>query len=143
MRRRAYQLAAALLISMAAVVSAAPFVGRFRRSWAWRVTVEGHSMEPTLRAGDWLLVDPLAYRIHRPRAGELVVAADPRLPSRWLIKRVAAATGDGKLVLVGDHPRHAIDGGGDPLRVEPAALLGRPWLRYWPLSRFGRLRSLG
>lgn len=96
-------------------------------------------MEPTLRGGDWLLVDPLAYRTRSPTAGELVVAVDPRQPDRWLVKRVADVLSDGRLALAGDHPAHAAD---DRTigAVGGAELIGRPWLCYWPISRFGRLR---
>jgi len=88
-------------------------------------------MEPTLRDGDWLLVDRQAYKDQQPRPDDLVVAeGDP-----WLIKRVVqveAAT----LALAGDHPAHA----SDHLEVAAGALRGRPWFRYWPLRRIGRIR---
>jgi nickel-type superoxide dismutase maturation protease len=114
-------------------------IGRLIRSWHWRVAVSGHSMEPTLRAGDWLLVDPDAYRRRAPQPGELVVARDPRLPERWLVKRVADALPDGRLMLAGDHPAHAADGTGiGPLGTE--SIVGCPWLRYWPVRRIGRIR---
>ncbi len=45
-------------------------------------------MEPTLRPGDRLLVDPQAYRVAPPRPGELVVVVDPEAADRWLVKRV-------------------------------------------------------
>jgi len=95
-------------------------------------------MAPTVAPGDWLLVDPDAFREVRPRTGQLVVVDDPRRPGRLLVKRVAGTTSDGQLRLSGDHPAH---------RDQPAlaavptsALVGRPWLRYWPLRRIARLR---
>jgi len=95
-------------------------------------------MEPTLHEGDWLLVDPAVYRTRSPVPGELVVAVDPRQPERWLVKRVARVAPDGTLTLTGDHPAHAAD---EEVigAVDRAELVGRPWLRYWPISRFGRL----
>jgi hypothetical protein len=95
-------------------------------------------MEPTLQADDWLLVDPLAYRRTQPVVGDLVVTIDPRRPDRWLVKRVAHVLADGRLALAGDHPAHADDEAIGA--VGRAELIGRPWLRYWPISRFGRLR---
>ena len=96
-------------------------------------------MAPTLAPGDWLLVDPLAYHERPPAPGELVVAHDPRQPERWLVKRVAAVAPDGRLLLAGDHPAHGPDH--DPLPpLTTDALLGRPWLRYWPPKRAGRIR---
>ena len=92
-------------------------------------------MEPTLADGDWLLVDPLAYSARFPRPGELVVVTDPRDDRRLLVKRVAHAAADGVLSLSGDHPAHAVEAKlGD---VDPDAVVGRPWLRYWPFERFG------
>jgi hypothetical protein len=57
-----------------------------------------------------------------------------------LVKRVLEAEIDaaGALKLAGDHPAHATDSttiGSVPLE----AVLGRPWLRYWPLERLGRI----
>ena len=111
---------------------------RLLRSWRHRVAVSGHSMEPTLRAGDWLLVDPAAYARRAPAAGELVVVRDPRADERWLVKRVAAVGGDGALRLAGDHAGHAAEPGLDA--VPRTRLIGRAWLRYWPPRPLGRLR---
>ncbi len=110
---------------------------RLVRSWHARVAVVGHSMEPTLRDGDWLLVDPDAYTTLPARAGDLVVANDPRRPQRWLIKRVADVAPDGSLTLVGDHPAHSAEPGLDGIRA--AQVVGRPWCRYWPPRRAGRI----
>jgi signal peptidase I len=35
--------------------------------------VEGHSMDPTLRSGQWVAIDRGYYRTHRPHPGEIVV----------------------------------------------------------------------
>ena len=112
---------------------------RLLRSWRWRVAVAGHSMEPTLRDGDWLLVDPDAYRARPPVASDLVVARDPRPGERLLVKRVAAVLPDGRLTIAGDHPAHATDVEAIGA-LDPVLLIGRPWLRYWPPRRVGRLR---
>jgi len=109
------------------------------RSWDARVAIEGPSMEPTVRAGDWLLVDPDAYAHRPPAPGDLVLAPDPREDERLLIKRVDAVDPDGSLRLAGDDPEHSTDSrvfGG----VDPASVAGRPWFRYWPLRRLGVLR---
>jgi phage repressor protein C with HTH and peptisase S24 domain len=92
-------------------------------------------MEPTLADGDWLLVDPLAYSARFPRPGELVVVADPRDDRRMLVKRVASSTEDGVISLAGDHPSHAVEEALD--EVDADAVIGRPWLRYWPFERLG------
>ncbi|MFI9152416.1 S26 family signal peptidase [Streptomyces sp. NPDC053367] len=72
-----------------------------------RVTVEGHSMEPALTAGE----TAVAHRTRRParlRAGQVVVMVKPTAPGSWrwppvtrrphrqalLVKRLAALPGD-------------------------------------------------
>lgn len=94
-------------------------------------------MAPTLREGDWLLVDPDAFDGRPPRAGDLALVEIA--PGRLAVKRVAAVDDDAGLALVGDapdEPGHAHGAG--PLPA--AALRGRPWFRYRPLRRFGRVR---
>lgn len=95
-------------------------------------------MEPTLMPGDCLLVDPEAYVERSPSSGELVLVPDPREATRLLVKRVASVDPDGWLRLGGDAPDASTDsrtfGSVDPSRVE-----GRPWYRYLPLGRAGRI----
>lgn len=112
---------------------------RLARSWDARVAIEGPSMEPTVRAGDWLLVDPDAWVDHSPGPGDLVLAPDPREDDRLLIKRVASVDPDGSLRLAGDDPDHSTDSRAfGP--VDPASVAGAPWFRYWPPRRVGWVR---
>lgn len=108
------------------------------RSWSARIAVVGHSMEPTLLDGDWLLVDPSAFARRVARVGDLVVARDPRQAGRLLVKRVQSVDSDGRLTLVGDHAAHAGDGTRIGV-VTGEALVGRPWFRYWPPCRLGQI----
>lgn len=59
-----------------------------------RVAVEGGSMEPTLRAGDRLLVSRLAYRLGRPAPGDVALLQDPVRPGLESVKRVVAGPGE-------------------------------------------------
>jgi len=96
-------------------------------------------MRPTLEPGDWLLCDPTAYRERAPRVGELVLVPDPRLPSRLLVKRVSEVHDGGRELFVrGDDPA----GSSDSRAFGPVAadgVEGRPWFRYRPLRRAGRI----
>lgn len=103
------------------------------------MTVAGASMSPTLEPGDWLLVDPDAYRRRAPRASKLIVALDPRDPGRVLVKRVAAIDLDGRLLLAGDD-RDASTDSRIFGAIERGAVQGRAWFRVRPLRRFGPVR---
>src|SRR3972149_8207117 len=87
--------------------------GRFR-------VAEG-SMEPTLRAGDHVLVYRWAYRRTRPRSGDVVVLRDPEDADRYLVKRVAETKPPDRVVVLGDNrpggrgSRHVGLGGGGGL----------------------------
>jgi len=56
--------------------------------------VQGHSMEPTLRDGQRVLVNKLAYRMGEPRVGDVVMFYYPLRPERAFVQRVMAAEGD-------------------------------------------------
>ena len=55
--------------------------------------VPSGSMEPTLHAGDHVLVDKLAYRSGLPARGDLIVFHRPRT-GEIMLKRVVAVAGD-------------------------------------------------
>lgn len=95
-------------------------------------------MLPTLRSGDWLLVDPDAYRDTAPVEGDLVLAPDPREPTRLLVKRVAGIDPDDWLRLAGDAPEASTDSRTFG-SIDPAEVVARPWFRYWPVRRIGRV----
>ncbi len=56
--------------------------------------VEGQSMVPTLQDQDRLIVNKLAYRLHDPRIGDVVMLLYPEDPSKSFVKRVVAEAGD-------------------------------------------------
>ena len=56
--------------------------------------VEGRSMEPTLHNQDRLVVNKLAYQLHNPEVGDVVMLLHPSNPGQSLVKRVVAAPGD-------------------------------------------------
>lgn len=71
-----------------------------------RFAVENQSMEPTLRAGDLVLVDPRAYRSALPQDGDIVVVRHPHDPHLWIIKRVQFLDEAGRCYLVSDNATH-------------------------------------
>jgi signal peptidase I len=115
-------------------------------------------MLPAIAPGDWLLVDPTVRRW--PRPGAVVLFREPE-SGGLAIKRVVGRGGErvpfagGYLVLAPDEawleadatPEVAgAEGFGAPIdshRFGPVTvdlLVGRPWFRYWPPGRIGRIR---
>jgi nickel-type superoxide dismutase maturation protease len=127
------------LIASTVALAIAPAAVRLYRSWQSRAAVTGESMLPGLRPGDWLLVDPLAFRERLPRPGELVVVPDPRQPERLLVKRVHSTEEDGRVHLAGDAREQSTDSRAfGPVQADDVR--GRAWARYWPPDRLGRVR---
>lgn len=50
--------------------------------------VEGSSMDPTFKNGDYLIVDQLSYHFESPKRGEVIIMKYPKDPSKYFIKRV-------------------------------------------------------
>jgi Signal peptidase, peptidase S26 len=89
-------------------IAAAAAAGNAARHWLDVVEVRGGSMAPSLLAGDRLVVESRTYAQRAPRAGEVVLATDPRDPQRELIKRVANVDALAQTAqLLGDAPPRA------------------------------------
>jgi signal peptidase I len=56
--------------------------------------VSGWSMFPTLKNGERVLVNKLAYRFGQPATGQIIVFQSPVIPSEDWIKRVIGVPGD-------------------------------------------------
>ncbi len=113
-----------LVAALAAVVS----------RWTDAVAVRGSSMAPTLLPGEQLLVERWTFRRRQPQVGDVVLAHDPREPSRELIKRIASVRA-GRVELRGDGVATT-----DSRTFGTVAVGDVTWrvaLRYWPPSRFG------
>ena len=65
-------------------------------------------MEPTLRAGQSVLVDAHAYRTARPSPGDVVVARHPEHAELWMIKRVQRLV-DSRVFVIGDRSDSSTD----------------------------------
>ena len=96
-------------------------------------------MIPALTPGDYVVVDARAYTRREPAPGDVVLARDPRDPSRVIAKRVAGPDGAGGVVLLGDNLDESTDS--RTFGPVPATdLQGRIVWRYWPPARFGPIR---
>jgi signal peptidase I len=56
--------------------------------------VDGMSMDPTLHDRDRLVVNKLAYQMHDPRVGDIVMLYYPLEPEKLFVKRIIAREGD-------------------------------------------------
>ena len=63
--------------------------------------VEGMSMAPTLQDQDRLIVNKLAYRLHDPQIGDIVMLYYPLQPEKSFVKRVIAKEGDNVRIVDG------------------------------------------
>jgi signal peptidase I len=112
--------------------------------WSWRrrpflVAVEGTSMAPTLRPGDFLV----AVRPIQPSRGSLVVVEHPQHRGFEMVKRLVARGGDvvdgrtlssDEVWVVGDMPAASSDSRTFGA-IERTAIRGEILARYWPPSR--------
>ncbi|MDQ6423558.1 signal peptidase I [Paenibacillus sp. LHD-117] len=60
-------------------------------------TVDGQSMEPTLKQDEWLFVNKIVYLLEKPKRGEIVILEDPfgvGDNERFLVKRIVGVPGD-------------------------------------------------
>jgi nickel-type superoxide dismutase maturation protease len=125
-------------VMRAAALGAGVAAVSLARRWLDVVEVQGSSMAPTLLPGEWLVVERRTYTRRRPRLGEIVLAADPREPSRELIKRVARVDEESGLIeLAGDAPDASTDSrtfGAIPIEN----IRWRVLARYWPAARAAR-----
>lgn len=66
----------------------------FRMFIAQPYIVNGASMDPTFKTGDYLIVDQISYRFHQPLRGSVIVFRYPKEPSIFFIKRVIGFPGE-------------------------------------------------
>lgn len=77
--------------------------------------VEGSSMTPNFRDGDYLIIDELSYRFRQPERGEVVVFKFPKMPGTYFIKRIIGLPGevvmlkDSQITIINDDHPEGID----------------------------------
>jgi len=73
-----------------------------------RFRVEDVSMEPTLKAGDYVMINKLSYLFRRPSIGDIVVFRHPSDNQNFLIKRIAEVK-DSRYFVLGDNREFSTD----------------------------------
>ena len=111
----------------------------FMRRRYLRYEVAGESMVPALDPGDFVIVDRASYRGRMPRRGHIVLAEDPRLPGREIVKRVDHIDLHGDVWLTGDNAKNST--ASETFGAVPrSAIVGRVRWRYWPIGGLFRVR---
>jgi nickel-type superoxide dismutase maturation protease len=77
----------------------------FFLGWREIFLVEGDSMFPTLKDGDFVLINPYA----EPKTGNIVLAQHPFKQSVKIVKRLKEITAEGRFFLVGDNLPESTD----------------------------------
>jgi signal peptidase I len=92
-------------------------------------------MVPTLAPGERVLFDRIAYVLHDPRTGDIVLARHPARPGVRMIKRIAEVGGEDEYILLGENAGESTDSRTlGPFRRED--IVGRAFVVYWPAERF-------
>ncbi len=76
------------------VVLAVVVVIPFRLFIAQPFIVDGASMDPTFKTGEYLIVDELSYHFKDPARGSILIFKYPKDPSKYFIKRVIGLPGE-------------------------------------------------
>ena len=164
------------IVEVVIVIALAVFVARF---YCASFTISGHSMEPTLQNGDFVLTDYVRYRIFSPDRGDVI--AFSREDGTISIKRVIGLPGetvqiqngvvyiDGEALkknnedlsvtlaglaeteiklesdeyfVLGDNHDSSEDSRfANVGNVKRSQILGKVWLRLFPLQHFGFLSN--
>jgi signal peptidase I len=74
-------------------------------SFLLRFKVSGHSMLPTLKPGQEILVSSLPYLFIKPRVGDVIAFKDGDI---FIVKRITEITGE-KLHVMGDNKNDSRD----------------------------------
>ncbi len=73
----------------------------FRIFVAQPYIVDGWSMDPTFRSGEYLIVDQISFRLREPVRGEVVVFKYPKDPRKYFIKRIIGLPGETVIIKEG------------------------------------------
>ena len=72
-----------------------------------KYVIKGNSMFPTLRSGDKIFVNRIAYILSKPKIDDIVAVKDPR-DRKVLIKRIKKID-NAKFFILGDNKTHSTD----------------------------------
>ena len=116
--------------------------------------ITGHSMTPLLHAGELVLMNEAAYHSHSPQRGDLVAAAPITCGGKKLVKYIAGVPGEcihvddrvwrlgaDEYFLLGQCAQDSLDSRAFGL-VTRQELVGKVWLRLWPLTVLAGSTSL-
>lgn len=109
----AWQSASVLWILVKFTIVALLIITPFRFFVAQPFIVAGASMVPTIDAHEYLVIDELSYRFHKPERGDVVIFRYPLDPDLFFVKRVVGLPGERVSVKDGG----VVIGGGDDVLI--------------------------
>src|SRR3989344_6532313 len=93
--------------------------------------IEGHSMEPAIKAGQYFLV----LNFTGPKVNDIIIVKHQK-KSIFLVKRVKAVLKEGKYLVEGDNPGHSEDSRKFGA-IKEEQIVGKLSFCFWPLQKFG------
>ena len=100
----------------------------FRVFIAQPYIVEGASMDPTFKNGDYLIVDQISYRFEHPERGAVIILKYPVDPSKNFIKRMIGFPGE--TVNIKDGKVSIKTASGDQVKLD------EPYIKYEKVEDF-------
>ena len=73
-----------------------------------RFKIEDRSMEPTLKPGDYVIVNKLPYFFGKPSKGDIIVFKHPKIKNKFLVKRIIRVASN-KYFVIGDNKTQSTD----------------------------------
>ena len=156
-----------ILGTIAYIIGVCVFVFLILHFVGQRTVVNGSSMDTTLANGQNLVMDKLSYRFHDPERYDIIIFPGPEEFGQhpYYIKRIIGMPGetvqikDGKVYI--DYPGIAEEpitlgddeyfclGDNRPVSqdsryeevgpVKRSIIVGKVWIRIWPLNKFGKV----
>ena len=84
-------------------------------------------MEPAFKAGDYVLVNKLAYVLRSPSKGDVIVLRHPTEKKKFLIKRISLVTNSDEYYVVGDNKSFSQDSRHFG-SINRDSILGKVWI---------------
>jgi signal peptidase I len=94
-----------------------------------RFKISGHSMEPTFKDGDRVVINRLVYLFSSPKTGDIVALKHPKNGDKILLKKIKKVVAGNQFFVVGENKLDSTDSRYFG-KVNKGLILGKFWFRY-------------